>query len=81
MEEKRSSAAWLIVALILLLLTPALYVLSVGPFVMLYPTADEVPLWVHTVYAPLIWLEQRSSVAGAFFAWYAELWRPRTSES
>jgi hypothetical protein len=76
MEEKRGNAgaAWIVVALLIALLLPVLYVLSVGPVVaMVQPNSNE-PAWFATVYAPLIWLDQNSTAASSFFEWYVGFW-------
>jgi hypothetical protein len=75
MEEKRATGAWVVAVMLVLLLLPPLYVLSVGPCAMLYPDPNDMPQWIDAFYAPLFWLENNSDAAASFFAWYCNWWR------
>jgi len=74
-QRPRSSlAVWLIVAVIF----PGAYVLSVGPMVWLYehgrrspPTAELIAL----PYAPLDWLRDNCTPFARALDWYTNFWR------
>ena len=82
-EHRWSAARWIGLSLILLLTLLVLYVLSVGPAVVVVVICVEFgshPLqWVieafRLVYWPLIDLSGRSAAAEQFFMWYVGLWR------
>jgi len=71
-EQKQKSGH---VVLIWLTILPVLYVLSLGPAIAIsskawFPIPDK---FIEAFYAPLIWLHDNTSLAGAFEA-YAKLW-------
>jgi 4-hydroxybenzoate polyprenyltransferase len=70
--ERREAGIVIIVALLLIVLLPALYVLSIGPMFWFYqgPLPDA---WM-AFYAPLIWLDDQVPLCRRFFEWYVDLW-------
>ncbi len=72
-SKTQGSAAVVVCILVLVLLLPVLYVLSIGPVVRWYP--DELPPWALVLYAPLVWLDENSEAFRYFANWYADLWR------
>lgn len=73
MEDKRTSAVGISLVLALPLLA-LLYVLSIGPYALLF--AGDEPAWGGYFYAPLKWLDNRSQWLSAFIRWYVGLWLP-----
>jgi hypothetical protein len=76
MEERRFSGVWVVIVAALLLTTPLLYVLSIGPYARLYCVGRPEPEWGPKFYAPLKWAVERSTTAEEWFSWYVELWLP-----
>lgn len=75
MEDKRNSGVWLAGSLILLLVLPILYVLSLGPYASVYGRSPD-PDWAMTLYAPWIWLMEHSELAARILRGYMRLWIP-----
>src|SRR5262245_48567431 len=77
----RGGSAVAVVAVMILVVLPLLYVLSAGPAVVLYTRGvlgtggDRV---FETVYSPLEWACQKSDLIGRPTQWYVELWQPLT---
>src|SRR5262245_24663217 len=75
----RSSGAAAVVAVLILLFLPLLYVLSIGPAVwmhdrgMMSPTVTQC---ADTIYSPLEWASSKSSVSERIIMGYIEWWRP-----
>jgi hypothetical protein len=72
--EARGAGA-VIVALVLMLLVPVAYVLSVGPVLKSY-NGDLPDAWL-VFYAPLVWLDAHAPLCRQFFEWYVRLWGVR----
>ncbi len=70
--KSQGSGAVVVCILMLVVLLPVLYVLSIGPLVRWYP--NELPRWALVFYAPLIWLDENSEAFREFVTWYADLW-------
>jgi hypothetical protein len=73
MEEQRTSRLGIVVALVLLIAVPALYVLSIGP-VQVFFANKPTPAWVDVFYRPLYWIAHRSDTINGLFQWYIEHW-------
>jgi hypothetical protein len=71
MVEKRSPAPWMVV--LVLLLAPGLYVLSIGPVAMIYH-GSEAPRWLIAIYQPLLLVAERIPVLQPVLTWYLNLW-------
>lgn len=70
-----SSAMVVAVILLVAVLLPVLYVLSVGPVIMMIErggTDAEFWAWFYT---PLEWLHEHVEFTRSFLDWYVELWR------
>jgi len=79
MDEKRpnkSSSVWVIVIVLLLLGSGPLYVLSTGPAVWLMARGALRREQLVTIYAPLVWLQMRSSTFNDALESYMGLWVP-----
>ena len=77
MTDTRSTP-WLVIMLIVLVLLPVLYVLSIGPYVAIddgFTRQDWHP-WAQTFYAPIFWAIDHSKNVDQFFDWYMGLWLP-----
>ena len=61
--------------MILLLLAPTLYVLSVGPYLVFRHNTTSTQ--GDAFYYPLDWLYNQSSFVKAFFDWYIPFWVDR----
>jgi hypothetical protein len=70
--QRREAGVAILAVLVVLVLLPALYILSIGPVFWIYngPLPDA---WM-TFYAPIIWLDDQVPLCHAFFEWYIELW-------
>jgi hypothetical protein len=71
-EKERSSGLYWLLGLMLL----PLYVLSVGPFILLCDTMGWGRSAVAVVYAPLVWLYNHTPLQGPL-DWYVSLWSGR----
>jgi hypothetical protein len=71
-DEKRGVAWWAIVLLLLLL--PVLYLLSIGPAELIVPPDGMVGKAAAAFYGPLIWLHSNTPLDGAL-DWYIGMWR------
>ena len=75
----RSSGAAAVVAMLVLLLLPLLYVLSIGPVVWLHGRGMMSPAITNaaeTIYEPLDWAAQRSALVEQPLSAYVEWWQP-----
>lgn len=71
-----SSAAATAILIGLLVVSPVLYFLSVGPVIWYYsPNYNQPPEWIQTVYYPLEWLHGNCEPVRPIMEWYIELWR------
>jgi hypothetical protein len=70
-QQSRGMAA---LALVLLLLFPIAYVLSVGPACLLVNEHILEEQVLETVYAPIIIVSDWSPTIGECMGWYVELW-------
>jgi hypothetical protein len=70
MDDKRPSPT-LAIVLVMLVLLPVLYVLSVGPMVALTERGLVSEGVFGTIYLPLIWLVDNCQPAEVFLNWYA----------
>jgi hypothetical protein len=76
-DEKRSSAVWIIgTVVVLLIVLPLFYALSLGPAVYFYETGIISEETLLTLYAPIHWLAHKSKILEAFIEWYCWLWTP-----
>jgi hypothetical protein len=82
MNDKRKSKkrGVAILAVVLLVLLPVLYVLSIGPAQWLLMTDRIAGTTYSAVYKPLIWITYSSETAEAFFAWYCPKFRPASMQ-
>ena len=71
-DEKRGGSGCAIGLVFLLL--PVLYVLSIGPVVML--VKGEPPMWFQVFYYPLAWLASSCKPFQDALNWYMGLWSP-----
>jgi len=71
-DEKRGGAV-AIGCVLMLLLAPVLYVLSIGPVAMLVNRNDSLQ-WMSLPYYPLGWLAECYEPIGDALGWYVELW-------
>jgi hypothetical protein len=71
-HETRGSGGAIVVALMLVLLLPVVYVGSVGPVVKAYN--GNLPEGWLMFYAPLVWLDDNVPICRDFFQWYVGLW-------
>jgi hypothetical protein len=76
MEKTQPRSAWIIAtAMVLLLLTPVLYFLALGPINAKYPNYyGDMPRWVVTYNLPANWLNRRSPAFGRLLSWYRSCW-------
>ncbi len=65
----------LVVMMFALVLLPLLYVLSVGPVVMMVDRGGMDREFWTWFYAPLEWLHSHVEFVRPFLEWYIELWR------
>jgi hypothetical protein len=67
-----------LVLVVVLVVLPILYVLSIGPVVCLVSNGAIAPSLkpaIDTVYSPLEWTVNNVPLVGTAIVWYAELWR------
>lgn len=70
-----SAATVVAVILFVAVLLPVLYVLSLGPVIMMVERGGmDVEFWVW-FYWPLEWLHEHVEFTRPFLDWYAQLWR------
>jgi hypothetical protein len=74
MERERGIAP-IVAGLVVVTLSILGYVLSSGPAIYLSETGVIDPR-VLRVYAPFVWLEDRSEVCRGLLVWWANLWAP-----
>lgn len=70
-----SAAAVMVVMLVTTVLLPLLYVLSLGPAVMLLERGRVDAEFWNWFYGPLRWLYDQAEFIQPFLDWYVELWR------
>jgi hypothetical protein len=78
----RSGGAVAVVAVLLLVVLPLLYVLSVGPAVWVHESGMLSPGGKHaleTIYLPVEWAAYKSQVISTPLMWYIDLWKPAQS--
>lgn len=73
-KDKPRGNAVAVIAILLALMLPPLYVLSIGPVAMLFRGTPTPPTFIDTFYLPLIYLAQSWEVFGRLMEWYIELW-------
>jgi len=73
-KTKGSAAAVILLLLGLFVFLPLLYVLSIGPVVMMYQGSSDVPPWIVTIYQPLFDLINSSEWLTAIAEWYLNFW-------
>jgi hypothetical protein len=78
-EPRRGCGAAVgLIAVVLLLLLPLFYVLSTGPVLWVVKSrgAEQQARWLHTAYAPVIWLRERSpafdKAMSAYIGWWLD---------
>lgn len=73
-QKAKSSLALWVVGLVVVV--PVLYVLSVGPAVMLYDRfPGQTQEYIETFYQPLEMVAERSTTLRHALRWYAERWK------
>ena len=72
-EPATDSSSGILRWLILLFVILSIYILSVGPAVLL-DKKGYLPRGVEAIYAPLETLSDKSETAYKFFEWYLKLW-------
>lgn len=70
-----SAALMMVVMLSALVLLPLLYVLSVGPVIMMIERDNLEPEFWEWFYGPLEWLHEHVEITRPFLDWYVRLWR------
>ena len=73
-ERKKSGVAGCVVIGVIGFIVPVLYVLSIGPAVLVlanYPAAEP---WMNPVYFPIVFVADNCSQAEDALAWYVDLW-------
>lgn len=73
-KAKGSAAAVILLLLGLFVFLPLLYALSIGPVVMIYQGASDVPPLVEWFYQPLIELVNSSEWLSSLTEWYVSFW-------
>lgn len=75
-KEKSPSGggAPIMALLVIVLLMPLLYVLSIGPAALYYHTHGEEPEWLAYLYYPLGMLVEWVEPLQPILEWYLELW-------
>lgn len=73
-KTKGSAAAVILLLLGLFVFLPLLYVLSIGPVVMIYQGSMDVPPWIERLYQPLIDLINASEWLSSLAEWYLSFW-------
>jgi len=80
MDEKPTKrgggAVPVVILLVVLILLPILYVLSVGPAVLMATSGRMNPKTLEAVYWPLEWTASNVPVVGPAIIQYAALWEP-----
>jgi len=73
--RERTGCGWAAaVCVVLVILLPAVYVLSLGPAVRYYDgCSPAMQNAIETVYAPLVWLHE-NTILEEPLRWYVELW-------
>ena len=61
-----------VVAIVLVLMLPLLYILSSAPVALFYENR-QAPAWLHTFYWPLAWVINHIEIAETAFDWYLRL--------
>jgi len=74
MDDQRKRLPGFGVGLAFVALCAALYVLSVGPTVMLRDRGYVSAVKLETTYTPLVWFCDRCPPIGEVVEWYAEKW-------
>ena len=75
-SDKRRSRSGPALVLVIVLLLPVLYVLSIGPAALVIQATgqnDELIAVVEVVYYPVMWLQEHTPLADPI-GWYVELW-------
>ena len=73
-DEKRGGGAGCAIGcLLVFLLLPVLYMLSIGPVAVLV-NHNESLQWMGVIYHPLGWLAESYEPIGDALGWYVELW-------
>jgi hypothetical protein len=77
MSERQKKAEWVIAALVVLAvcLAPVLYLLSIGPAVMLSDRGYLSDRTGEIVYGPVVWGAERFPWFAAGLEWYVGVWR------
>ena len=71
--DRRSRLAVIIVGLLLAILTPVAYLLSIGPYYWLVSN-EYLPGGSDIVYEPLDWLSDASPIFRRLLRWYLSFW-------
>jgi hypothetical protein len=66
---------WLVLAMLLLVAVPLLYILSIGPVAAVY--GGDLPPGGRTFYWPVIYVCGNNQFAGHCLIWYLHLWFER----
>lgn len=70
-----SAAAVVVVMLMITVMLPVLYVLSLGPVIMMIERGGMSTEFWQWFYAPLEWLCEHVDFIRTFVEWYVSLWR------
>ena len=70
-----SAAAVVVVMLMITVMLPVLYVLSLGPVIMMVERGGMAPDFWARFYWPLEWLHEHVEFVRPLLDWYIKLWR------
>lgn len=73
-KSKGSAAAVILLLLGLFVFLPLLYVLSIGPMVMIYQDGTNIPPLIEWFYQPLVDLVNSSEWLSSVAEWYVSFW-------
>lgn len=73
-SSRGSGATVVMVAVLLVVLLPVLYVLSAGPVIAVYGSYDEWPTLLQVAYWPLRWLCEVWPTFNSFMNYYGSWW-------
>ncbi len=73
-EKPRNSSVAIVTIAVVVLLLPALYILSTGPAVWMLKNGIITDDQLHTAYAPVAWLAEHVPLFAQVIEAYARLW-------
>lgn len=80
-EASRRPVGAVLVLLLVIVGVPALYVLSLGPVVMMYPTTNDGPEWADWAFGPADAFTNAFPALDPYWQWYLNWWRPENLQS